>query len=1021
MNRGLKLLYDRTSDAERYSETEYDEQPDTPEGGEIPDEVEKTTAETAEDIERQKAIEQIANEAAKEFDEYETMLKEIEDLAEAAAKEFDELQREKDMDGKESFEDELENDLDEVRVELHDEYVNDMNHQIEGVSRKDIDIEEGGEEGSSSEMTESSESYEEAGSGMVYTMETKNESEYDKNSEVESEVEYEKQEHSERSKPMDDVKEQPDEEFRNRITRPESAETEQEEYSSSGTTESVEKQGIKQPESSEPSGVTEPEVSKGETPQENQSEFEHEETREYIADDSLYPAEEPEESEVKSDLEDTLEIEESHNATEVHDEPKLDELEHVDVPIEGSNVESQNGTESQEVSDEEQKVAESAASEMVENEEREIENDLQNEIVEEEDLPEDFEAFVKRVKDMLDLKMGMDDNYDYVQDPLTGEMQRVPNILAEYETEDQKHRRRLRNLFAELSEEEREQFKKIVRENAESEDEHPAEAVEKAWSQIVKTAMLNSENQSDARFKVTMKESGCIQETKELVDELLVRISESEKHVSYLELDLDENDQKDTHRLSESLEKSKDTLGKEIQKRLKIEETEVRIGVVDDRVYLWISDTSRNNMLNAWSKQYYYFKENEMLERLQESALSNLGLNPRLPESKIHFNKIMDEILQNTDNETLRKSRHLKENRIHGETLKFLLDAMGHDTELLEKRVEKITGIKGQGGLENPDFPKGEELEILRARVIGTVVSDGQVRGSKGLMYYESTEDRINRFENTLRNFGDIHLKRKFRKSRGVYEIYINSAMSEAAIFWGIPEGDRTILNYGLPSDVHNWSKDAQRALIQDMFSQEGCVSENGEISWNRRHALCAGNKSEKYDFQSKLSQEAVEFLKTSKEANREYETGNAGEIYLTIGQLENLQNDQDEFKANAAKEILKVVYDYRNQLIDDEATIVRGFGINVSVDPMQVSYYRRSGRVSVRWQARIRDDDSKMKCAFLMKPNDSTKEQIMDEWLSKQTLEDIESVRNSLKDEGYEIRSTVPRDEPPHSGRDPS
>ncbi len=459
-------------------------------------------------------------------------------------------------------------------------------------------------------------------------------------------------------------------------------------------------------------------------------------------------------------------------------------------------------------------------------------------------------------------------------------------------------------------------------------------------------------------------------------------------------------------RIIQTLEESDSNKMLEIQSRNLSgpEETDVRVGIVDGRVYHWKPDYSRNDMLNAWSKQYYYFKEKRVLKQLQESALLKLGLDPGSPESKHHFNNLLDQLLESTRNETLKKSKHMKENRIQGESLKFLLDVVGLDTEYLQGKITKITGFRGQGGLVNPSFPTGEDLEILRARIIGTIVSDGQVRGSKGLMYYESTEDRINRFEETLRNFGDIHLKRKFRKSRGVYEIYINSAMAEASIFWGIPEGDRTILNYGLPSDVHSWSTNARRALIQDMLSQEGCVSENGDISWNRRHALCAGNKSEKYNFESRLSKKAISFLSRSEDANREHEKGNAGEIYLTIGQLEDLQNDHDQLKAKAAKEILQVVNKYRNQLIDDEAAIIRDFGINVSIDPMQVSYYARSGRISVRWQARIRDNDSKMKCAFLLKPNDSEKSRILDDWLSTQTPEDVDALRTMLKIEGYEL-----------------
>jgi len=508
------------------------------------------------------------------------------------------------------------------------------------------------------------------------------------------------------------------------------------------------------------------------------------------------------------------------------------------------------------------------------------------------------------------------------------------------------------------------------------------------------------------RFKVDVKQDGSIQDIDALAEKLYNEATRRKKRTSFLELNINGLDGEKAKRFKQSVEETKTILETNLRERFgpKHEREEIRVGFVDNRMYVWRINNSQNDMLNAWSNQYFYFKEKGALKHLQDNALRSLKLNPQSPESKNHVNKLMDQILRKTDNETLKKSRHLKENRIQGESLKFLMDSLGMETQFLEKKVAKITGIKGQGGLENPEFPTGEELQILRARIVGTAVSDCQVRGSKGLVYSESSGERIDRFQDTLRNFGDIQLKRNFREDRGTYEIYINSAMSEAVTFWGIPEGDRTILNHGLPSDVHKWSNNAQRALIQDMFSQEGCVSENGEISWNRRHALCAGNKSKKYDFQSKLSPDAVRFLKGSKEAKRDYETGTAGEIYLTIGKLEILRNDQDKFKVNAAREILHTVNDYRNQLIDDEAAVVRGFGINATLDPMQVSYYKKSGRVSVRWQARIRDNESKMRSAFLLRPNDRVKESILDDWLMKQPSGDVKRVKDTLGIEGFDV-----------------
>lgn len=74
----------------------------------------------------------------------------------------------------------------------------------------------------------------------------------------------------------------------------------------------------------------------------------------------------------------------------------------------------------------------------------------------------------------------------------------------------------------------------------------------------------------------------------------------------------------------------------------------------------------------------------------------------------------------------------------------------------------------------------------------------------------------------------------------------------------GIPSGDRSILNYGLPKDISPWCSAAKRALIRNMLAQDGSVSQNGEISWTRSHVFAAGSKATKYDFTSKISSDAI-------------------------------------------------------------------------------------------------------------------------------------------------------------------
>ena len=483
------MPHEWSDDAENHSEREYEETPDERESREIPDEIEKAAQEAAEEFDRQQEIERMADAAVKEFDEWESRQKGIEDLADAAAKEFDELQRETDEATKDSFENDLERDLDEVRDELHDEYVNDMNRQLEGVSRKDSEVEERSDDGTAQEAAETSESYEDAGTGMVYAMETKSETE----EEMQEVSEPGSQNPSEQEPESEDVEESLAEKHTNRIVRHESEESE-------ATTHS-DAQEVNEPATSGPSPeVTEteedkelPEVNKGHSESEpavsriEQREYEEnvssiEEGREHSERSEL---EEKEDEQIEDGIFETVEpVETSAESEElVQDPEESPELCDVREPDPLQN----------EGSEAEEEPVEKGDSEHETSEDPEVEAEVAQESVEEETLPEGLDDFVERVRELLDERIEEDDDYDYVQDPLTGEIQRVPKILGEYETDEQRQRRKNRNLFAELSGEERERFKELVREKAESSERQSAAAVECAWSQVVHKAEREKE------------------------------------------------------------------------------------------------------------------------------------------------------------------------------------------------------------------------------------------------------------------------------------------------------------------------------------------------------------------------------------------------------------------------------------------------------------------------------------------------------------------------------------------------
>lgn len=415
---------------------------------------------------------------------------------------------------------------------------------------------------------------------------------------------------------------------------------------------------------------------------------------------------------------------------------------------------------------------------------------------------------------------------------------------------------------------------------------------------------------------------------------------------------------------------------------------------VDDRQYVWIQE--QDSLLSAFGNQYFYFNKMQDLNRIFEDASSQLELETMV-EAVHHIYELSKQFTE-IERELITKDNP----RIPGSSLHLLCDIAGISTNQLEGRIEKISGANGHGGIENPRFPVGDELEVLKARLIGIAVSDCHLPKEGSLHLTEGSLDRIHRVKKILDNFGSTYGNGSVRKRKGDYEFYIASPIARALNNWGIPSGDRTILNYGLPDKYQQWSIIAKCGYMQEMLAQEGHVDKNGVIRWPRSHALFDGNKGPRMGFKSRISQEALEFLRHSREMRKH--RGIVTEQSISVGRLDLLKESPDIRNSTVANELSTVIWNYRNRLIDDETTIARNLGISIRLRPVRISYFEISDRVSVQWGARVSGYKSKIKSALSIRPNFDTKEEAIVDWLSKQNVDDIQHTKMQLKSDGFSI-----------------
>ena len=476
------------------------------------------------------------------------------------------------------------------------------------------------------------------------------------------------------------------------------------------------------------------------------------------------------------------------------------------------------------------------------------------------------------------------------------------------------------------------------------------------------------------------------------IEKLIRNISDMESRLKVADLNQSGMESEQLEKIQEILEKEKESIRESLTEKL---EEDNRVGTVDERLYIWTPDKNPNDMINGWRTQYFYM-DKEVLTELINETISSLKL-----DDTEKFNHLIQQIT--TESKYKQFNINGNQSRMTGESLNFIRDATGMETENLEDKVHKVTGANGHGGIENPKFPEGQELEKLRARLMATAVSDCYVRPDGILDYYEENRERIERFKReTLQGFGDFTKEPKFMEQHGYYRLKVSSPYGRALNEWGIPSGDRTILNYGLPTETDKWSVESKRAYMQDLISEEGHIA-NGKIRWNRSNALHAGKKTDGYQLEPRVSQSETRLIKIK---GQSYPGDYDGEHTLRWTDLKELRKDKDSEISKQANALYRTIKENRNRLIDDEGKFAGSLGLKVKIDPEEVVYYENSGRVSVKWEARTVGTKSMIRWALVCPPNHPEKEVALKMWLSKRKSEDVRRVVEDLERDGIEINS---------------
>ncbi|MHA1424242.1 MAG: hypothetical protein ACTSSD_19370 [Candidatus Thorarchaeota archaeon] len=268
-----------------------------------------------------------------------------------------------------------------------------------------------------------------------------------------------------------------------------------------------------------------------------------------------------------------------------------------------------------------------------------------------------------------------------------------------------------------------------------------------------------------------------------------------------------------------------------VSKKLGLENSRARIAVVNDKIYTWVPKIRKDELVVAYEDQFYYFKDKREVVRIAEELQKRLGIEGNHRESQKQLNELARQMTVGDDGKHARKTPiDEKSSRLEGKVIRMYLDSTDKRLSELEGRVKKVTGINGQAGIDNPRFPEGRKLEVLKARMIAIIASDCYLGPSGRITYNEEHPERILRVQEILREFGDIPLEPSFR--RGVYDVHIRNQIGLIVINEGMTSGDKTIQNPGLPESYKHWSEEARGAYLEELICEDGNFHPKTGFSW---------------------------------------------------------------------------------------------------------------------------------------------------------------------------------------------
>ncbi|RLI53421.1 MAG: hypothetical protein DRP09_15755 [Candidatus Thorarchaeota archaeon] len=496
------------------------------------------------------------------------------------------------------------------------------------------------------------------------------------------------------------------------------------------------------------------------------------------------------------------------------------------------------------------------------------------------------------------------------------------------------------------------------------------------------------EHSSPKKLQVRIKRDGSIHDVDKLTKYLQEEMSKGKQRVSFQELGLNNLDEEDLEKYRQATGRNKRILEDKLRQRMGqlAEYEELKVGLVDTRIYVWRVNRTPDDMLNVWRDRYFYFSEEEFAD-LIEKLSSKLQLPEIESERARHLNKVIRNMIsEDSFSQILKKDQ---KPRLQGDVLHFLRDTLGVNNGYFNGRMEKLASRRGRGPISSPKLLTGKELRHWRAQVGAAVNSDCWLGGDGRMYYHEANRDRIKIFQNQLSQIGDIRLRLQTANERENYRMYLPRPIGKAFIYWGFTTDDKSTQNRRLPKLLRDGSHREWKTYLRNLIPEDGSFNDVAGFQWSRSIVLNPGSQDSKYGLTPQLDSDHVAFIKANGRRDDK-----RGYIHLQISEK---IRSKDRVKSDLTKSFEAVIDANRSKLLDDEANLARNLGIRMRVYPESITLYEGTGRISIKWVATTRDLDNTIKWFLIVPPDDVKKYEHARRWMAKR-VDDVERVKKQIE-----------------------